>query len=169
MAKSRTERLEAAVKLDRARRERQFLHYIELVGYRTRCLVKSDCLLVFSVPMPLQVRRRLDAKSRIIQFAFMADSYYLDLPDSTMTPEEFRRVVKERPDFEYALMRKEKRLGEREFDPLQRIYSYGSESVAASDVGYVMFDVYGVKPTAAIKVSSASFKTGDSWEDEWKI
>src|SRR5262245_34932001 len=121
---------------ERERRARQFEHYLGLMEHRTLHLVDSDCFVVFSVPAPRALRPRLSgSKTRIVQFAFSKTGFYLDLPDTTVTPEEARRAVAERPGFGYALDRPpispQKRDGERRFDPIQRQYTYADKRVAA--------------------------------------
>lgn len=103
------------------RRTRQFEHYIGLMEHRTLRLVKSDCFLVFSVPAPRGIRPRIGgSRVRIVQFAFMETGFYLDLPDTTLLPEEAKRAVRERPGFAFALDNRLKRLGERKFDPVRQ-------------------------------------------------
>src|SRR5205085_7960435 len=95
-------------------------------------LVKSDCFIVFSLPAPIDIQRRIGgSRVRIVQFAFMEESFYIDLPDTTLTPEQAARVIAERPGFNYALNNPQKRLGERQFDPVQRIYGYLEKRSAA--------------------------------------
>lgn len=72
----------------RERRTRQFEHYLGLTEFRTRRLVKSDCFLIFSIPVPRNIRARLEGSARRgVQFAFMDQGCYLDLPDTTLLPE----------------------------------------------------------------------------------
>ncbi len=147
----------------RERRTRQFEHYLGLMEHRRLHLAKSDCFLVFSVPMARELRRRLGAKTRIVQFAFMANGFYLDLPDTTLTPEE-AKIVSTRPGFAFALDKAEKRAGEREFDPVQRQYGYTDQRQAAEDTAYLFFDLWGTPLDVVIKVTAAAFETSRQWE-----
>ncbi len=150
---------------ERERRIRQFEHYLRMMEHRTLRLVKSDCFLILSVPAPRNVRRRISgSKVRIVQFAFMEDGFYVDLPDTTLTPEEAKRLLAERSGFEYALDRPRKRLGEREFDPVQRIYDYAQQRTAAEDAAYVFFDLWETPVGASIKVEASAFEISRRWE-----
>ena len=149
----------------RERRTRQFEHYIGLLEHRTLRLVKSDCFLVFSVPALRDVRARIGgSKRRIVQFAFLETGFYLDLPDTTLTTEESKRAVAERPGFGFALNNAQKRLGERQFDPVQRQYCYAEQRTAAEDTAYVFFDLWQTPVNAWIKVKAEDFEDSSHWE-----
>jgi hypothetical protein len=155
---------------ERERRTRQFEHYLGLMEHRTLQLVKSDCFLVFSVPAPRAVRRRVGGSgNRIVQFAFMEDGFYLDLPDTTLTPEEAKQVVAERPGFGYALDRPQKRLGERQFDPVQRQYGYADKRSAAEDTAWVFFDLWQLPLGVWLKVQAAAFEGSRRWERDFSM
>ena len=150
---------------ERERRTRQFEHYLGLMEHRTLRLVKSDCFLVFSVPAPHDIRPRIGgSKTRIVQFAFMEGGFYLDLPDTSVTPEEAKRAVAERPGFGYALDNPQKRLGERRFDPVQRQYGYADKRAAAEDAAYVFFDLWQLPLGTWIKVEASAFEVSRRWE-----
>jgi hypothetical protein len=149
----------------RERRTRQFEHYLGLMEHRTLRLVKSDCFVIFSVPAPRDIRRRIGGSTaRGVQFAFMEDGFYLDLPDTTLTPEEAKRTVAERAGFGFALMNLRKRLGERQYDPVQRQYPYTEQRAAAEDTAYVFFDLWRTPLDARIKVHAAAFEVKRRWE-----
>jgi|GEM_PF-5112023 len=153
----------------RERRTRQFEHYLGLMEHRTLRLVKSDCFLVFSVPTPRAVRPRIGgSKMRIVQFAFMAHGFYIDLPDTSVTPEEAQALA-QRPGFEFALDRAQKRLGERRFNPVQRQYSYTEQRVAAEDAAYVFFDLWQTPLNAWIKVQASAFEVSRRWERDFSM
>jgi len=153
----------------RARRIRQFEHYLGLMEHRTLRLVKSDCFLVFSVPAPREVRPRIGgSRKRIVQFAFMAAGFYLDLPDTSVTPDEARALV-QRPGFGFALDNPQKRLGERQFDPVQRQYQYTEQRAAAEDAAHVFFDLWRTPVDAWIKVQAAAFEVPRQWERNFSL
>ena len=155
---------------DRERRTRQFEHYLGLMEHRTLRLVKSDCFLVFSVPAPRDIRPRIGgSKTRIVQFAFMESGFYLDLPDTALTPEEAKQVVAERSGFRYALDNPQKRLGERAFDPVQRQYGYADKRAAAEDAAYVFFDLVQTSLDAWIKVQASAFDVSRRWERDFSM
>jgi len=147
------------------RRTRQFEHYLDLMRHRTLRLVRSDCFLGFSVPAPRRIRRRIGGSTtRIVQFAFTANGFYIDIPDTSMTPEEARRAVAERPRFGFALDNRLKTLGERQYDPVQRHYHYGEGRAAAEDAAYVFFNLWQIPVDASIKVRAAAFEVKRHWE-----
>jgi hypothetical protein len=154
----------------RERRTRQIEHYLGLMEHRTLRLVKADCFLVFSVPAARAVRPRLGGyKTRIVQFAFQQSGFYLDLPDTTVTAQEARRAVAERPGFEFALDRPQQRPGEQEYDPVQRQYHYAEQRVAAEDAAYVLFDLWQTPVDAWIKVEAAAFQGPRQWERNFSM
>ncbi len=149
----------------RERRTRQFEHYLGLMQHRTQRLVKSDCFVVFAVPAPRGIRRRIGgSKTRIVQFAFMENGFYVDLPDTTLTPEEAQQLVAERPGFGFALDNALKRFGERQYDPVQRQYPYTEQRAAAEDAAYVFFDLWRTSLDAWIKVHASAFEVDRRWE-----
>ena len=151
--------------LARQRRANQFEHYLALMEHRTVRLAKADCFLVFSVPARREVRRRIgDSTARLVQFAFMDSGFYLDLPDTTLTPEEAKLAIADRTGFRFALENEQKRLGERECDPVQRHYTYAEKQAAALDAAYVFFDLWSVPVHAWIKVEAAAFDSARRWE-----
>jgi hypothetical protein len=150
------------------RRTRQFEHYLGLMQHRTFNLVGSDCFLVFEAPMPSELQMRLGGESRLVQFAFMEDSFYLDLPDTTLTPEEAKALVT-RPGFYYALAESQKRLGERQFDPVQRRYSYSQLRIAAEDTSYIFFSLWKVPLDEYLEVTAASFESDCRWEQDFSM
>ena len=155
----------AAIPKARERRTRQFEHYLGLMEHRTVRLVRTCCYLIFSVPAPAEIRRRLGgAETRFVQFAFSEHQFYLDLPDVTLTPEEAGRAVAERAGFIFALDKPEPRPGERRYDPVQRTYGYGDPRAAAEDAAYVFFDLWGTPLEAWIKVEASAFDGRRRWE-----
>ncbi len=153
----------------RERRIRQFEHYLGLMEHRTLRLVKSDCFLVFSVRAPREVRARIGgSKTRIVQFAFMSGGFYIDLPDTSITPED-ARVIAQRPGFEFALDRPQKRLGERQSDPVQRQYQYAEQQAAAADAAFVIFDLWGTPLDAWVTVQASAFEVSRRWERNFSM
>ena len=156
--------------VERERRTRQFEHYLGLMEHRTLRLVKSACFLVFSVPAAPAIRPRLGGSdTRFVQFAFSQSGLYLDLPDTTLTPGEAKRAVAERPGFGYALDKPEKRPAERQFDPVQRQYTYADKRAAAEDAAYVFFDLWQVPLYEWIKVEASTFEGPKQWERDFSM
>jgi hypothetical protein len=152
------------VSVERERRVRQFEHYLGLMEHRALHLVKSECFVIFSAPAPREIRRRIaNSTTRIVQFAFLADGFYLDLPDSTLTPEE-SRVAVQRPGFGFALDNPQIRPDERQHDPIQRRYQYSEHRTAAEDAAFVFFDLWRMPLDVWFKVHAAAFEGSRKWE-----
>ncbi|MBI3839983.1 MAG: hypothetical protein HY288_18840 [Planctomycetia bacterium] len=99
----------------------------------------------------------------------MASGFYLDLPDATLTLEEAKRVVAEREGFGFALNNPLKRLGELQYDPVQRQYQHTEQRAAAEDAAYVFFDLWHTPLDAWIKVYAAAFEVARRWERGFSI
>jgi hypothetical protein len=113
----------------------------------------------------------VSAQERFVQFAFHADDFYLDLPDSTLTHTEANRAVAERPGFGFFLGDGSRKPAdyEREFDPIQRTYSYAELREAAEDTAYLFFDLWAAPLDAWIKVQAQAFKRGRQWERKFTL
>jgi hypothetical protein len=148
------------------RRIRQFEHYIGLMEHRTLRLVKSDCFLIFSHRAPTRIRPRLGSEDRFVQFAFESEGFLLDLPDTTLTHEEAKRLVTERPGFQFILgdASRKRADNERVFDPIQRTYRYGEQRIAAEDAAYLFFTLWEFPLGTWIKVQAQSFEGDRHWE-----
>ena len=151
----------------RERRTRQFDHYLGLMEFRARRLVRADWFVIYSRRVPARLPGAVSAQERFGQFAFHADDFYLDLPDSTLTHAEANRAVAERPGFGFFLGDGSHKPAdyEREFDPIQRTYSYAQLRDAAEDTAYLFFDLWAVPLDAWIKVQAQPF----SWERHMAI
>src|SRR5262249_6313447 len=150
---------------ERERRTRQFEHYLGLMEHRTLRLVKSDCFLVFSVPAARDIRPRIGgSQTRIVPFAVMGSGVYPHFTRTSLTPEEAKRALGERQGFGSALNKPQKRLGERQFDPVQRQYGYVEKRAAAEDAAYVFFDLLQLPLDVWIKVEASAFEVSRRWE-----
>ena len=142
------------------------LKKLEEQEYETVIVERNDSFIIFSVPASEQAKARLNMEERFVQFAFCERGFYMDLPDTTLLPEDAERILEERPDhgFEYALNRSQITITEQKFDPLQIIYAYPELRIAAMDTAYILYDIYGTDPEVEIQVKSAQFgKGGASW------
>ena len=154
----------------RERRIRQFEHYLALMEHRRLQVVKSDCFIIFSVPMPVELRPRLsDADTRIVQFAFEASQFFLELPDTTITIEEAKQAVAARPGFGYALDKPVKTAAARQFDPIERRYLYSEQPIAAEDAAYLFFDLWRTPLDAWITVDASAFQSPETWEQGFSM
>ena len=155
----------------RERRTRQFEHYLGLMEFRARRLVNADCFVIFSRRVPARLHGAVSAQERFAQFAFHADDFFLDLPDSTLTHAEANRAVAERPGFRFFLGDGSQKPAdyEREFDPIKRTYSYALLREAAEDTAYLFFDLWAVPLDAWIKVQAQAFESGRQWERKFTL
>jgi hypothetical protein len=153
------------------RRTRQFEHYLGLMEFRARRLVKADCFVIFSRRVPARLHGAVSAQERFVQFAFHADDFYMDLPDSTLTHAEANRAVVERPGFRFYLGETSRKPAdyERQFDPIQRAYSYSEQRLAAEDTAYLFFDLWGLPLDTWIKVQAQAFENGRQWEHKFTL
>jgi hypothetical protein len=86
---------------------------------------------------------------RYLQFAFMKQTFYMDLPKNTLWPDEARRLLSQRSDFIY--------LGDRRFPwmsldawremvhtwaPVQKEYSNSDPRTAAEDMAFILFTLW---------------------------
>jgi hypothetical protein len=159
------------VAAERERRIRQFEHYLGLMEHRTLRVVKADCFLIFTGRVPARLLPRVSAGERFVQFAFDAEDFFLDLPDSTLTPEEANRVVSERAGFQFVLGDASRKPAdyERQFDPIQRRYRYSEKRQAAEDTAYLFFDLWKLPLGAWVKVDAQAFKSGRRWERRFSL
>lgn len=155
----------------RERRTRQFEHYLGLMEFRARRLVKEDCFVIFSRRVPGRLHGAVSAQERFAQFAFHGDDFYLDLPDSTLTHAEANRAVAERPGFRFFLGDGSRKPAdyEREFDPIQRAYNYDQLREAAEDTAYLFFDLWWFPLDSRIKVQAQAFESGRQWERKFVL
>lgn len=84
------------------RRIRQFEHYLGLMEHRAKELVEDECYLIFDI----------ESEGRFVQFAFDEDNFYLELPNTTLSPDEAEEVMGDRPNFQFTDRSSE-------FDPLR--------------------------------------------------
>ena len=75
----------------------------------------------------------------------------------------------ERPGFGYALDKPQKQPAERQFDPVQRQYTYADRRAAAEDAAYVFFDLWQVPLYEWIKVEASTFEGPKQWERDFSM
>lgn len=99
------------------------------------------------------------------QFSFDENDFRIDLPNETLHPDEANRLLSEREGFFW--LRTVNGTGHpdtRDFDPLQKIYGYGQERLAAADMLFLLFDVWSVPVDFCWYVTAALFEGGEQWE-----
>ena len=85
---------------------------------------------------------------RFVQFGFLNKWFIMDLPRSTLTPDEARRLIRDRTGFFYlkdrpafaASLTSECQVNLH--DPFCKVYLYNEERNAAEDMAYVFFSLW---------------------------
>jgi hypothetical protein len=146
-------------------RVEHFRHYLELMQQRSLRQEKPDCFIIFEADTQLEHPHRTNM-GYWIQFAFMKETFYMDLPNTTLTPVESQRLIRERNGFEFYLKNLKKRPAkyEQTYNPVQRYYQYSEISQAAADIAFLFFDLWKLPINVWIKVKSSSFKDARDWE-----
>ena len=107
---------------------------------------------------------------RYIQFAFRRDCFYLELPNSTVFPNEAEQILRQRLGFYWAKNRPDLRWVRGnwkdmvKWDPLQKIYLYRDEQSAAEDMAFIVFQVWNVPVDWRCYVTAATFGSGPRFE-----
>ena len=102
----------------------------------------------FGEDVPDDARPTGEPLRRFIQFAFLRDCFYLELPNNTVFPAEVQQIFQQRLGFYYAQNRLDLRWVRAnwndmiEWDPLQKIYVYRDEQSAAEDMAFVLYQVW---------------------------
>jgi hypothetical protein len=103
---------------------------------------------------------------RFVQFAFEADLFYMELPNTTLTKAEAERIMRDRHGFfwlkdnpGYAATRLVK-----ELDPLTKFYLNGDEQRAAEDVAYIFFQQWKFPADCTLFIKAACFADGPTFE-----
>jgi hypothetical protein len=116
-----------------------------------------------------------DRRSRYIQFAFMRDCFYLELPNNTVFPPESDQILRCRQGFYWARNRPDLRWVRSNWEdmvtwePLQKIYLYRDEESAAEDMAFILFQIWHFPVDSPLFVKAASFHTGHRFEWDQRI
>jgi hypothetical protein len=108
---------------------------------------------------------------RYVQFAFMRDCFYLELPNNTVFPNEVELILQQRLGFYYAKNRPDLRWTRAnwkdivKWDPLQKVYLYRDEESAAEDMAFILFQVWKFPVDWRWYIKAAAFHTGRRFED----
>ena len=109
-------------------------------------------------------------RSRYIQFAFMRDCFYLELPNNTVVPRETDQIFRHRLGFYRAKNRPDLRWVRRNWEdivkwqPLQKIYLYRDEESAAEDMAFILFQIWHFPVDSPLYVKAAAFHTKHRFE-----
>jgi hypothetical protein len=105
-----------------------------------------------------------DTFSYYVQFSFDEDDFRIDLPEETLHPEDAQRLLAERQGFFWLRDTNGESPHVRDFNPLQKLYAYGQERLAAADVLFILLDVWRVPVDFCWYVKAAPFQGGGYWE-----
>ena len=111
-----------------------------------------------------------DLPARYIQFAFMRDCFYLELPNNTVFPYEAEQIFRHRLGFYWAKDRPDLRWVRSNWkdmltwEPLQKIYLYRDEESAAEDMAFIVFQIWHFPVDTPLYVKAASFHTKHRFE-----
>ncbi len=120
--------------------------------------------------LPPEGWRGVDSPPRYIQLAFGRASFYLDLPKTTLFPNEAEIILQQRTGFSWARNRPDLRYVRSNWedvvswDPLQKVYLYRDEDSAAEDMAFVLFQVWKFPVDSPWYVKAASFHSGHQFE-----
>jgi len=90
-----------------------------------------------------------DGSERFLQHYFMKRTFLVDIPNSTLRPEEARRLLRDRSGFRYRrehrwpfLSFEQWREEVRDWNPVEKEYLNSDTRAAAEDMAYVIFDLW---------------------------
>lgn len=120
------------------------------------------------LPADDEFRGGAPRRNRFVQGLFMAHKSYfvLDLPNCTLDVAEAEILLRERTGFFRAKDRPALGYSPKtceEHDPVCRQVLVGDEDEAASDVAYVMFDLYALPVTTPLYQTAAAFEGCTCW------
>ena len=117
-----------------------------------------------------QCSRSRKRDSRFLQFAFMRDCFYLEMPNNTVFPQETEQILRQRLGFYWAKNRPDLRWVRGNWkdivrwEPLQKVYLYRDEKSAAEDMAFILFQVWNFPVDSPLYIKAASFHTTHRFE-----
>jgi hypothetical protein len=111
-----------------------------------------------------------ESSPRFVQFAFRQDCFYMELPKSTLFPNEAGLILQQRPGFYWARKRPDLcwvRATMKDmckWDPLQKMYVYRDEESAAEDMAFILYQVWKFPLDSRFYVTAAAFNGKCDWE-----
>ena len=190
---------------EKRRRICQFADHLRLMGLRRHKVVKEDCFIVFddspcddaespklkesvaikanalsggstaSGNRPSKHGKQRERRSRYIQFAFMRDCFYVELPNNTLFPPEADQILRCRLGFYWAKSRRDLRWVRAcwedmvEWTPLQKVYIYRDEQSAAEDMAFILFQIWHFPVDTPLFIRASAFYTHHRFENGQRI
>ncbi len=116
-----------------------------------------------------------EPQPRFVQFAFMQACFYMELPNNTVFPPEVEQILRHSMGFFWAKDRPDLPWVRRcwkdmvKWNPLQKVYLYRDEESAATDMAFILFDVWKFPVDSPLYVKAASFGTDHRFENGKRI
>ena len=116
-----------------------------------------------------------EAQPRYLQFAFMQDCFYMELPNNTVFPPEVEQILRGSMGFYWAQDRPDLRWVRGcwkdmlKWNPLQKVYLYRDEESAAEDMAFILFQVWKFPVDSPLYVKAAAFGTDHRFEHGKRI
>ena len=116
-----------------------------------------------------------DTPSRYLQFAFMQDLFYIELPNNTIFPPEHELILRQKMGFFWAKERwdlwwvRNNPKDMEKWNPLQKVYLYHDEESAAEDMAFILFQVWNFPVDSPLWIKAASFETDHRFENGKRI
>lgn len=109
---------------------------------------------------------------RFVQFAFLRNYFLMDLPISTLTQDEARRLMRDRPGFFWLKDRPgmpdvpTSPRGATKWNPLCKAYLYGDEGLAAADAAHLFFSIWNFPVDCPLYLTAFSRGPSKSFEKD---
>jgi hypothetical protein len=107
-----------------------------------------------------------DQSRRFVQYSFWDKFVICDLPNTTLTRFEGRKIIRDLPGFAYIRERPDYpyyRDAIADFDPLQKQYLPNDMESAASDAATIFFQIWKFPVDTRLVVSASAFDAGIAW------
>ena len=116
-----------------------------------------------------------ESQPRFLQFAFLQDRFYLELPNNTIFRPEVEQLLrctmgffwaKDRPDLWWIRNTWKDMV---RWNPLQKVYLYHDEESAAEDMAFIFFQIWRFPVDSPLWIKAASFEGGHRFENGKRI
>lgn len=110
---------------------------------------------------------RGDRQRRFVQFSFNLRYFDMDLPNTTLFPEEAATVLRRKTGFFFNRDNPafaDQGEAVKPFNPLRKIYGHGDEGSAAEDMAFVFFDVWKFPVDCRLYVTAMPSNDLGHWE-----
>lgn len=152
----------------RSRRVEQLAAFLRLMDKRAHEEAKGACFCVLSVPDGPRAGDDGETLDPMVQFCFERKWFAVDIPNTSISRSDARRVLAERRGFyrekDESRIKVSDEGDAEQYDPIGRKYIYGDEREAAEDAAYVFFDVWGLPPDTPVLAQASAFEGELEWE-----